>query len=139
MVCPDMTTTLATAEAFSSFAVDDMEAARRFYGDTLGIDTESIMDGYLLTLKLHAGARPTMIYTKPDVQPGNATVLNFPVDDLEATVDELTSRGVTFERYDGFEHDERGISGGGEDGPRIAWFTDPAGNILALIEERGMA
>ncbi|MBJ7520061.1 MAG: VOC family protein [Solirubrobacteraceae bacterium] len=130
---------LATTEAFSSFAVDDMEAARRFYGETLGIDTESIMDGYLLTLKLHGGARPTMIYTKPDVRPGNATVLNFPVEDLEAAVDGLASRGVTFERYDGFEHDERGISGGGDDGPRIAWFTDPAGNILALIEERGMA
>ena len=117
-------------KAFSGFAVDDLEAAKRFYGDTLGIETES--DPGLLTLKLGGGARPTLIYHKPDFEPATYTILNFPVDDIDAAVDALLERGVAMEIYDGFEQDERGIAR--NDGPAIAWFRDPAGNILAVLE-----
>jgi hypothetical protein len=86
----------------------------------------------LLVLHL-AGDRNTIIYPKPDFTPATYTILNFPVANVEETVDELTSRGVRFEHYDGFEQDEKGIARG-QDGPTIAWFTDPAGNILAVLE-----
>ena len=89
-------------------------------------------DDNLLQLDL-AGDRPTLIYLKPDFAPATYTVLNFPVDDVEATVDGLAERGVSFERYDGFDQDEKGISRG-EGGPTIAWFKDPAGNILSVHE-----
>lgn len=117
-------------KAFSGFAVPDLEAARAFYGDVLGIETSS-HDG-LLTLHL-AGERETLIYLKPNHEPATYTILNFPVEDIEATVDELLERGVDIELFDGFEHDERGIAR--DAGPPIAWFRDPAGNILAVIEE----
>jgi catechol 2,3-dioxygenase-like lactoylglutathione lyase family enzyme len=117
------------SRAFSSFAAPDLEAARAFYGDTLGIRTSE--ENGLLTLHL-AGDRDTLVYPKPDHAAANYTVLNFAVDDVDAAVDELTSRGVTMERYEGFEQDERGIARAG--GPPIAWFTDPAGNILAVLE-----
>ena len=117
--------------AFSSFAAPDLDAARKFYGETLGIDvTDGPMD--VLTLNL-AGDRPTMIYPKPDHAPANYTILNFPVEDVDAAVDELSARGVEFERYEGFDQDERGIMRG--NGPDIAWFTDPAGNILAVLKQ----
>jgi catechol 2,3-dioxygenase-like lactoylglutathione lyase family enzyme len=116
-------------QAFSGFAAPDIEAAREFYGETLGLRTS--VENDLLTLHL-AGGRDVMVYPKPDHAPANYTILNFPVDDVEAAVDELSSRGVEFERYEGFEQDERGIFRGG--GPLIAWFTDPAGNILAVLE-----
>ena len=122
----------ANTKAFSGFAVDDLEAARAFYADTLGIDVSGA--DQLLTLKL-AGGRETLIYLKPDFTPATYTILNFVVDNVEETVDELASRGVRFERYDGFEQDERGISRA-EGGPPIAWFKDPAGNILSALEER---
>ena len=86
----------------------------------------------LLTLHL-AGDRDTLVYPKPDHAPATYTILNFPVDDVEAAVDELQKRGVRFERYEGIKHDERGISLD-PNGPRIAWFTDPAGNILSVLE-----
>jgi predicted enzyme related to lactoylglutathione lyase len=121
----------ANTKAFSGFAVDDVDKARAFYGETLGIETTAEEMG-LLTLHL-AGDRPTMIYPKPDFTPATYTILNFPVDDVDAAVDELASRGVEFLRYDGFEQDERGVSRM-EGGPPIAWFTDPAGNILAVME-----
>jgi catechol 2,3-dioxygenase-like lactoylglutathione lyase family enzyme len=121
---------LATSKAFSGFAVDDIEAARRFYGETLGLEVSE--DHGLLTLHL-ADDRPTLIYPKPDFTPATYTILNFPVDDIEQTVDELAARGVRFERYEGFEHDERGIVRG--PGPDIAWFTDPAGNVLSVLRE----
>jgi catechol 2,3-dioxygenase-like lactoylglutathione lyase family enzyme len=120
---------LAESKAFSGFAVDDIDTARAFYGDTLGLETSE--ENGILTLHL-AGDRPTLIYPKPDFVPATYTILNFPVADIEAAVDGLTERGVTFERYDGFEQDERGISRAG--GPPIAWFTDPAGNIIAVLE-----
>jgi catechol 2,3-dioxygenase-like lactoylglutathione lyase family enzyme len=117
------------SKAFNGFAVPDLEEARRFYGETLGIETSE--DNGLLTLHL-AGDRPTMIYLKPDFEPATYTILNFPVDDIDAAVDELVSRGVEIERYDGFGQDEKGIAR--DAGPPIAWFKDPAGNILAVLQ-----
>jgi catechol 2,3-dioxygenase-like lactoylglutathione lyase family enzyme len=121
---------LASSKAFSGFAVDDLPKARKFYEDTLGLRVSEDMG--LLVLHL-AGDRNTIIYPKPDFTPATYTILNFPVANVEETVDELTSRGVRFEHYDGFEQDEKGIARG-QDGPTIAWFTDPAGNILAVLE-----
>ena len=121
-------------KAFSGFAVDDLERARAFYGDTLGIETSSEMG--LLTLHLDGGARPTLVYPKPDFQPATYTILNFAVDDIDAAVDQLIERGVAMEIYDGFEQDEKGVARGDE-GPPIAWFRDPAGNILAVLEGEG--
>lgn len=119
-------------KAYSGFAVDDIGKAKEFYGETLGIKTELLdEENGLLTLHL-AGDRPTLIYVKPDFMPATYTVLNFPVEDVEGTVDQLAERGVEFERYDGFEQDERGIGRG--PGPAIAWFKDPAGNILSVHE-----
>jgi catechol 2,3-dioxygenase-like lactoylglutathione lyase family enzyme len=121
---------LSNTPAFSSFAVDDLEAARSFYGDTLGL---AISDGPMGVLSLDLpGNRSTLIYPKPDFTPATYTILNFPVDDVEAAVDELSSRGVEFERYEGFEQDEKGIARA--DGPDIAWFKDPAGNILSVLK-----
>jgi catechol 2,3-dioxygenase-like lactoylglutathione lyase family enzyme len=122
----------ANTKALSGFAVDDIEAARGFYADTLGIDVSGT--DLLLTLRL-AGGRDTLIYLKPDFTPATYTILNFVVDNVEETVDQLASRGVHFERYDGFEQDEKGISRA-EGGPHIAWFKDPAGNIVSVLEER---
>jgi catechol 2,3-dioxygenase-like lactoylglutathione lyase family enzyme len=123
---------LSTSTAFSGFAVSDTAAARAFYADTLGLE---VTEEYgLLTLHLNGGERPTLIYPKPDHAPAAYTILNFKVDDIEAAVDALAARGVEFERYDGMEQDERGIMRGG--GPFIAWFTDPAGNILAVLQDR---
>lgn len=124
---------LADAKAFSGFAVDDLEKAKEFYGETLGLRTSVIDEANLLNLHL-AGDRDTLIYRKPDFVPATYTILNFAVRDVEEAVDWLSSRGVTFERYESFDHDEKGISRGGG-GPAIAWFTDPAGNILAVLEE----
>jgi len=121
---------LGDSKAFSGFAVDDLAKAREFYEGTLGLRV-SEADG-LLTLHL-AGERPTMVYHKPDFVPATYTILNFPVDDVERAVDALSARGVRFERYEGFEQDERGIARG-DGGPPIAWFTDPAGNILSVLE-----
>jgi catechol 2,3-dioxygenase-like lactoylglutathione lyase family enzyme len=120
----------ANTPAFSSFAVDDLDAARSFYAETLGLN---VSDGPMGVLSLDlAGGRSTLIYPKPDFTPATYTVLNFPVEDVSAAVDELTSRGVEFERYEGFEQDEKGIARAG--GPEIAWFKDPAGNILAVLQ-----
>ena len=120
----------ANTRAFSGFAVDDLPAARTFYDEVLGIPT-SERNG-LMTLHL-AGSRDTLVYPKPGHVPAEYTILNFPVDGIDAAVDELTARGVTFERYDGLAQDEKGISRGY--GPDIAWFRDPAGNILAVLQE----
>jgi catechol 2,3-dioxygenase-like lactoylglutathione lyase family enzyme len=119
-------------KAFSGFAVGDLEAARAFYADVLGIEVTE--QHGLLTLHLAGGERPTLVYPKPDHEPAGYTILNFPVDDIEAAVDALTARGVQFERYDGMPMDERGIMR--EGGPLIAWFTDPAGNVLSVLQER---
>lgn len=121
----------ADTKAFSGFAVDDLEAARKFYGQTLGLKTSEQYG--LLTLHL-AGGRDTLVYPKAGHTPATYTILNFQVNDIEAAVDELTRGGVEFERYDGMDQDDRGINRGG--GPYIAWFKDPAGNILAVLQER---
>jgi len=117
-------------KAFSGFAVDDIDKAREFYGETLGVKT-SVEHG-LMTLDL-AGARPTLVYPKPDHTPATYTILNFPVDDIDKAVDDLAARGVQFERYDNLDQDEKGIARG--EGPDIAWFKDPAGNVLAVLHE----
>jgi catechol 2,3-dioxygenase-like lactoylglutathione lyase family enzyme len=122
---------LANSKAFSGFAVDDLEEARAFYADTLGLTVEPMEGAPLMTLQL-AGDRPTLIYAKPDHTPADYTILNFPVDDIDAAVDGLVERGVEFERYDGMGQDERGVMRG--NGPDIAWFRDPAGNVLSVIK-----
>ncbi|KAA1424692.1 VOC family protein [Mumia zhuanghuii] len=124
---------LGEAPAFSGFSVDDTAKAQAFYGDTLGLDV-SEADG-MLTLHL-AGGRDTLVYPKGEHhQPASYTILNFPVPDIEAAVDALAGRGVVFEKYEGTPTatDDKGIFRGG--GPLIAWFTDPAGNVLSVIQE----
>jgi predicted enzyme related to lactoylglutathione lyase len=123
------------AKAFSSFSVDDIPAAKAFYGETLGLDVSELND----MLMLHPGGGGTvLVYPKGNRHaPASFTVLNFPVDDVERAVDELAKRGVRFERYEGeLTTDDKGIFRG--DGPLIAWFKDPAGNVLAVIEESAM-
>jgi predicted enzyme related to lactoylglutathione lyase len=123
----------ADTKAYSGFAVDDIEKALEFYGETLGVKT-SVYDeeNGLMSLQL-AGGPDTLIYHKPDFVPATYTILNFSVDDIDKAVDELAARGVSFERYEGFEQDEKGIARG--PGPNIAWFKDPAGNILSVLQE----
>ena len=122
---------LANTKAFSGFAVNDVQKAREFYGDTLGLRT-SEANG-LLTLHL-AGDRDTLVYPKPDHTPADYTILNFPVEDIDTAVDELAARGVRFERYDGMQQDEKGVMRAG--GPLIAWFKDPAGNVLSVLQSQ---
>ena len=122
---------LGDTKAYSGFAVDDLERAREFYAGTLGLRTS--VDHGLMWLHL-AGGRDTLVYPQPGATPASYTILNFEVDDIEAAVDALAARGVRFERYDDVEQDERGIARG--DGPDIAWFKDPAGNVLSVLRER---
>ena len=119
-------------KAFSGFAVDDVEKAQKFYGEVLGIRT-SVNEGGILTLHIE-GDRDTIAYPKPGHRPAEFTILNFPVEDIDAAVDELTGRGVRFERYDGMPQDAKGIMRAG--GPFIAWFRDPAGNVLSVLQAR---
>ena len=121
-------------KAFSSFSVDDVEKAKEFYSNILGLEVSQDMEmGGLLNIKL-AGEPNLLIYPKSNHTPATFTVLNFIVKNINETVDELTRRGVQFEHYGGeFNTDEKGISRGG--GPSIAWFKDPAGNILSVLEE----
>ncbi len=118
-------------KAFSGFAVDDIQAAQKFYGETLGLNTSEQYG--MLTLHL-AGDRDTLVYPKSGHVPATYTILNFPVEDIDAAVDELASRGVQLERYEGMGQDAKGINRAG--GPYIAWFKDPAGNILAVLQDR---
>jgi len=123
---------LKDSAAFSGFSVDDTEAARTFYADVLGLDVSEDHD--ILTIALGGGHR-AIAYPKPNHQPASFTILNFPVPDVEAAVDELTAKGVQFEKYEGtpLATDTKGVFRG--EGPLIAWFTDPAGNILSVIEQ----
>ena len=120
-------------KAFSGFAVDDLEAAKKFYSETLGIEVEQ--GGQGLRLKI-IGGNPTFVYSKPDHVPATYTILNFPVDDIDRAVDQLTAAGVKFEHY-GKLTDARGIARGATTGggPDIAWFKDPAGNILSVLQQ----
>jgi len=124
---------LSDSKAFSGFAVNDLQKAKEFYGRVLGL---SVSESHGL-LRLHlAGGSTVLVYPKPNHSPATFTILNFPVANVDAAVDELTKRGVRFEIYDegSLRTDERGVFRGG--GPVIAWFKDPAGNILSVLEER---
>jgi predicted enzyme related to lactoylglutathione lyase len=124
---------LENSKAYSGFAVPDLEKALEFYGVTLGLKTSVLDEENLIQIDL-PGDRPVLVYKKPDFTPATYTILNFPVEDVETTVGQLSAKGITFERYDGFEQDEKGIDRNGPGGG-IAWFTDPAGNILAVHGE----
>jgi catechol 2,3-dioxygenase-like lactoylglutathione lyase family enzyme len=124
---------LANSKAYSGFAVDDAARAKQFYTETLGLSVSEV-DAQNGLLALHVGLeRPILVYQKPDFTPATYTILNFPVDDINKAVDELTAQGVSFEMYEGLGQDEKGIAR--QQGPSIAWFTDPAGNIMSVIEE----
>ena len=126
---------LRDTHAFSGFSVNDVQKARKFYGQTLGLEVSDVPDMQdLLELHLRGGAR-VLIYPKADHRPATFTILNFPVDNIEKTVDDLAKRGVRFEHYEGeIKTDEKGIFRNG--GPLIAWFKDPAGNILSVLEDK---
>jgi catechol 2,3-dioxygenase-like lactoylglutathione lyase family enzyme len=121
----------ANTKAYSGLAVNDMQKAREFYGETLGLTTSE--EYGLMWLHL-AGGRDTLVYEQPDPTPASYTILNFEVDDIDEAVDALAARGVHFERYDGVEQDDKGVFR--EEGPYIAWFKDPAGNVLSVLQER---
>lgn len=121
---------LKDSHAFSGFSTNDIPAARAFYADVLGLEVSEDMG--LLNLKFAGGGR-AIVYPKPNHEPATFTVLNFPVDDIEAAVDRLAAAGVTFERYEGMDQDGKGIARDAQ-GPAIAWFKDPAGNILSVLE-----
>ena len=125
----------AQSPAFSGFSIDDADAARSFYRDVLGLAVDDTGPG-ILRITLGGGSH-VIAYAKADHVPATFTVLNFPVDDIDAAVDALTARGVALLRYDGLGQDERGISRGRAHGwgPDIAWFTDPAGNILSVLHD----
>ena len=125
-----------STKAYSGFAVNDIDKAKEFYGETLGIDIKVLSEeAGLMQLDLEDGNRPTLVYAKDDLEPGNYTILNFPVDDIDVAVDALSGKGVSFERYEDFDQDDKGIARGS--GPDIAWFKDPAGNILSVMREPG--
>jgi catechol 2,3-dioxygenase-like lactoylglutathione lyase family enzyme len=124
-------TMLKDSKAFSGFSVDDVSTAKRFYAETLGLDVSE--ENGMLTLRL-AGGNNVLVYPKGNEHtPASFTILNFPVSDIDKAVDGLVERGVRFERYDNFNADERGIMR--DAGPAIAWFKDPAGNVLSVIQE----
>lgn len=123
-------------KAFGGFSVNDAGAAKEFYGGTLGLDVRQDEMG----LALHVGGgNPIFAYEKDDHAPASFTILNFPVEDIDKAVDDLVAKGVTFERYEGFpfEQDEKGIARGKAAGmgPDIAWFKDPAGNVLSVLSD----
>ena len=124
---------LKNTPAFSGFSVNDLRKAKDFYSQTLGLDVAERPEG----LEMHlAGGAKVFIYPKPNHTPATFTILNFPVDDIELAVDELGKRGVRFEHYDqgNLKTNEKGIARGA--GPDIAWFKDPAGNILSVLEDK---
>jgi catechol 2,3-dioxygenase-like lactoylglutathione lyase family enzyme len=121
----------ANTKAYSGIAVNDLQEAREFYGETLGLPTSE--EYGLMWLHL-AGGRDTLVYQQADLTPASYTILNFEVDDIDTAVDALATRGVRFERYDGFEQHDKGVFR--EQGPYIAWFKDPSGNVLSVLQER---
>ncbi|MET0303094.1 MAG: VOC family protein [Microbacteriaceae bacterium] len=127
---------LTTTGAMSGFSADDTETARAFYRDTLGLDVRDGGMAGIIELFV-TGGTPVLVYPKSNHEPASYTVLNLFVDDIDVAADELAASGVELLRYDGSGQDERGImrSGGPEDGPSIAWFTDPAGNIFSIMQE----
>ncbi|HWA53932.1 MAG TPA: VOC family protein [Solirubrobacterales bacterium] len=123
----------ANTKATNGFAVDDIEKAKRFYGETLGLEVTVLSEEFGLTQIKTGDGRETLMYAKPDFVPATYTILNFEVDDVDEAVDGLVERGVEMERYEGFEQDEKGVVR--EQGPEIAWFKDPAGNILSVLSQ----
>jgi catechol 2,3-dioxygenase-like lactoylglutathione lyase family enzyme len=124
---------LEDSKAFSGFSANDIKKCEEFYAKTLGLKVSNEMGG----LQLHlAGGTEVFIYPKENHEPATFTILNFPVDDIDKAVDELAARGVQFEKYEGFSQDEKGIARttSPEEGPSIAWFKDPAGNILSVLQ-----
>lgn len=123
---------LGDTKATSGFAVKDLDAAREFYEGTLGISIEVLTEEHGVTaLKLNGG--DVLMYLNPEMTPASYTMLNFEVDDIDATVDALSERGVALQRYDGFDHDEKGVVRG--PGPQIAWFEDPSGNVISVLQQ----
>jgi predicted enzyme related to lactoylglutathione lyase len=124
------------SKAFFSFSVDDIKKAKEFYGKTLELEVSEDKEMGILDVKIAGGGR-AIIYPKPNHSPASFTILNFPVSNLESSMDELRKRGIRFEQYDlpNVKTDEKGIASGGG-GPRIAWFKDPSGNILSVLEEK---
>jgi catechol 2,3-dioxygenase-like lactoylglutathione lyase family enzyme len=124
---------LSDSKAYSGFAVDDLEAARHFYGETLEQRVEVLgEESGLMTLHL-AGDRPTLVYLSPEMTPPSYTILNFPVEDVDTAVEWLSGRGVTIERYEGVRHEPNGVIKAG--GSEIAYFKDPAGNTISVLKE----
>lgn len=126
---------LKDSHAFSGYSANDIEAARHFYGEVLGLEVSDPFEMGMVELNFPGGGQ-VIIYPKDDHKPAAYTVLNFPVDDIDKAVDELTAKGVEFERYKGFEQDEKGIARSEDQsqGPDIAWFKDPAGNIISVLQ-----
>lgn len=123
---------LGDKKATSGFAVKDLDAAHEFYEGTLGVEIEVLTEEFGVTaLKLAGG--DVLMYLNPEMTPASYTMLNFEVDDIDAAVDALAERGVGFQRYDGFDHDEKGVVRG--PGPQIAWFEDPSGNVIAVMQQ----
>lgn len=124
---------LGENKATSGFAVKDIDAAKRFYEGTLGLRVEVLDEEHGVTALKLAGDRDVFMYLSAEMRPASYTMLNFEVDDIDAAVEGLVERGVTIERYDGFPHDEKGIVRG--PGPQIAWFEDPSGNVIAVLQQ----
>jgi predicted enzyme related to lactoylglutathione lyase len=121
------------SKAVNGFAVADIERAREFYGDKLGLGIEVLDEENGVTMLKLADERDTLMYLSGDMTPASYTILNFEVDDIDAAVDQLVERGVAIERYDDFPHDEKGVVRG--PGPQIAWFKDPFGNVLSVLQQ----
>ena len=130
---------LTDSKAYSGFAVKELAKAKEFYGETLGLKTEVLDEENGLMQLEHGGGKVTLCYQQADSTPASYTILNFPVDDIDQAVDELSSKGVSFERYEDFpfEQDAKGIARGitANQGPDIAWFKDPSGNVLSVLQE----
>ena len=125
---------LKHSKVFSGFSVNDIQKAKEFYSEILGLE---VKDNPMGLIELHIeGGNKIIIYPKPNHVPATFTILNFPVENIDKAVDELIKKGITFEQYDGpIKTDEKGICRSGGKGPNIAWFKDPAGNILSVLEE----
>lgn len=124
---------LGNSKATSGFAVNDLKRAREFYEGTLGLSVETLDEEHGVAKLRLAGDTDVLMYLSADMTPSSYTMLNFEVDDIDAAVEDLTSRGVGIEHYDDFDHDEKGIVHG--PGPEIAWFKDPSGNILSVLQQ----
>lgn len=124
---------LSGNKATSGFAVNDLNKAREFYEGTLGLSVEVLDEEHGVTRLRLADGCDVLMYLSADMTPASYTMLNFEVDDIDAAVDGLVERGATFERYEGFEHDEKGVVR--SPGPQIAWFKDPSGNVLSVLQQ----